>query len=30
MMNGEDREAPAAVWLRRLREAAASKEPLVE
>jgi hypothetical protein len=29
-MKEEDREAKAALWLRRLREAAASKEPLVE
>ena len=29
-MKEEDREAKAAVWLRRLREAAAAKEPLVE
>jgi hypothetical protein len=29
-MKEEDREAKAAVWLRRLREAAASREPLVE
>src|SRR5271166_3965844 len=30
MMNGEDREAKAAVWLQRLQAAAAGKEPLVE
>jgi hypothetical protein len=30
MMRDEDREAKAAVWLQRLREAAAAKEPLVE
>src|SRR5882757_10230732 len=30
MMKEEDREARAAVWLQRLREAAAAKEPLVE
>src|SRR5260370_4068325 len=30
MMKDEDREAKAAVWLQRLREAAAAKEPLVE
>ena len=29
-MKEEDREAKAAVWLQRLREAAAAKEPLVE
>jgi hypothetical protein len=29
-MKEEDREAKAALWLRRLREAAASEEPLVE
>ena len=30
MMKDEDREAKAAVWLQRLRAAAAAKEPLVE
>jgi len=30
MMRDEDREAKAAVWLQRLRAAAAAKEPLVE
>ena len=30
MMKEEDRGARAEVWLQRLREAAASKEPLVE
>jgi hypothetical protein len=30
MMKEEDREAKAAVWLQRLRAAAAAKEPLVE
>jgi hypothetical protein len=30
MMSEEDREAKGAVWLRRLQEAAAAKEPLVE
>jgi hypothetical protein len=30
MMKEEDREGRAEVWLQRLREAAASKEPLVE
>jgi hypothetical protein len=30
MMKEEDREASAEVWLERFREAAASKEPLVE
>jgi hypothetical protein len=30
MMSEEDREAKAAVWLQRLQEAAAAKEPLVE
>jgi transposase-like protein len=29
-MKVEDREAKAAIWLQRLREAAAAKEPLVE
>jgi hypothetical protein len=29
-MKEEDREAKAAVWLQRLREAASAKEPLVE
>lgn len=29
MTSEEDREAKAAVWLRRLQEAAAAKEPLV-
>jgi hypothetical protein len=30
MAKDDDREAKAAVWLQRLREAAAAKEPLVE
>jgi len=30
MMKDEDREAKAAIWLQRLRAAAAAKEPLVE
>jgi hypothetical protein len=30
LMKDEDREAKAAVWLQRLRAAAAAKEPLVE
>jgi hypothetical protein len=30
MMEEDDREARAEVWLQRLREAAASKQPLVE
>jgi hypothetical protein len=30
MVRGEDREAKAAQWLRRLQEAAALKEPLVD